>query len=150
MRWKRNSCYNLGKVKIISKACILKNMRQYQLCLVLNPTQEKKEQEELLKKIQLEVEKLEGKIDKQEEWGKKELSYPIKRSREGNFFLLTLSLPPASVSNLERKMKLEERVIRYLLVKNEDLVKTAKRKKPSYTKASEGEGGEKSSAKQNV
>lgn len=104
-------------------------MRQYQLCLVLNPSQEKKEQEDLLKKIQQEVEKLEGKIDKQEEWGKKELSYPIKRSREGNFFLLTLSLLPANVSNLERKMKLEERVIRYLFVKNDNLSVSKKGKK---------------------
>lgn len=96
-------------------------MRIYDLCLVLGPDQAKTDQEKLLAKIKGEVEKLDGKVEKQDEWGKRELSYPIKRSKEGVFFLLRLALPPSGSAALEKKIKIEEQILRYLLVKSESL-----------------------------
>ena len=104
-------------------------MRIYDLCLVFGPDQVKTDQEKLLAKIKEEVEKLDGKVEKQDEWGKRELSYPIKRFKEGVFFLLRLVLPSGSVAGLEKKIKIDEDILRYLLVKSEEV-----KKKPRQTR----------------
>lgn len=58
-------------------------------------------------------------MEKTDEWGKKELIYPIKKKNLGYYFLLELKLPPNGPGEIESKLKLEERIIRYLLVKKE-------------------------------
>lgn len=95
-------------------------MRKYELALVFPPDGEAKDREKLLGKVKEEVEKSKGKIEKVDEWGKKQLSFPMKHYQEGLFFLLEFSLPPESLSGLERKIKLEEGFIRYLLVRVDD------------------------------
>lgn len=97
--------------------------------MVLGPDQAKTDQEKLLAKIKAEVEKFDGKVEKQDEWGKRELSYPIRRAKEGVFFLLRLALPPESMAGLEKKIKIEEEILRYLLVKSEEV-----KKKPRQTR----------------
>jgi len=52
-------------------------------------------------------------------WGRKSLAYPINNHREGTYVLLLANMPPASLGELERNLKLSEEVIRYLLVKAE-------------------------------
>jgi ribosomal protein S6 len=53
-------------------------------------------------------------------WGRKRLAYPINNYRDGTYVLLNTKMPPASLVDLERDLKLSEDVIRYLLVKVEN------------------------------
>ena len=94
-------------------------MRDYELVLVISGDQEA--QDKLLAKVKKDLEALGGKIEKEEEWGKKELAYRIKRETEGIYFFWEIALPPEVVANFEQKLKLEEKILRHLLVKNEGL-----------------------------
>ena len=89
------------------------------MALVFSPKQETQEQEKFLAKISEAVIALKGKVKKTDDWGKKTLAYPIKRFEEGVFYLLELDLPPEAVLALDKKIKTEEDIIRYLLVKVE-------------------------------
>ena len=61
-----------------------------------------------------------GKIEKEEDWGVKELAYEIKKSTSGNFLYFVLELDPNSVKAISTKLEQEGEVIRFLLVRNEE------------------------------
>src|SRR5204862_631603 len=65
-----------------------------------------------------------GKIEKQEYWGLRGLAYRIKKNRKGHYVLLNINAPAAAVIEMERNMRINEDVIRYLTVKVEALEET--------------------------
>ncbi len=62
-----------------------------------------------------------GKIEKREYWGLRNLAYRIKKNRKGHYVLLNLDAPPGAVSELERTMRINEDVLRYLTIRVEEL-----------------------------
>jgi len=62
-----------------------------------------------------------GKVTKREYWGLRNLTYRIKKNRKGHYVLFNLDAPPAAVSELERNMRINEDVLRYLTVRVEAL-----------------------------
>ncbi len=62
-----------------------------------------------------------GKVEKREYWGLRNLSYRIKKNRKGHYTLLNLEAPPAAVSELERNMRINEDVLRYMTIRVEEL-----------------------------
>lgn len=94
-------------------------MRDYELVLVIDPEASGADQKKLVKSVKKIVEDLKGKVEKTDEWGKRELAYPIKKKNLGYYFLLAIKLPATAAIQIENKLKLEEKIIRYLLVKKE-------------------------------
>jgi small subunit ribosomal protein S6 len=62
-----------------------------------------------------------GKVEKREYWGLRNLAYRIKKNRKGHYVLFNLDAPPAAVNELERNMRINEDVLRYLTVRVEEL-----------------------------
>src|SRR5579872_864309 len=62
-----------------------------------------------------------GKVTKREYWGLRNLSYRIKKNRKGHYVLLNLDAPPAAVNELERNMRINEDVLRYLTIRVDEL-----------------------------
>jgi small subunit ribosomal protein S6 len=60
-----------------------------------------------------------GKVEKREYWGLRNLSYRMKKNRKGHYVLFNLEAPPAAVSELERNMRINEDVLRYLTIRVE-------------------------------
>ena len=58
-----------------------------------------------------------GKVEKQEYWGLRGLAYRIKKNRKGHYVLLNINAPSKAVIELERQLKINEDVLRYLTVK---------------------------------
>jgi small subunit ribosomal protein S6 len=58
-----------------------------------------------------------GKIEKQEYWGLRGLAYRIKKNRKGHYVLLNINAPSGAVIELERQLKINEDVLRYITVK---------------------------------
>lgn len=98
---------------------IINTMRGYELVLILNTSLAKDEQEKILVKIKKIIEDIDGKVGETNEWGKRGLTYPVKKQKEGIYFLLTLELPGKEAKGVEEKLKLEEAVLRHLLVRKE-------------------------------
>jgi small subunit ribosomal protein S6 len=92
-------------------------MRNYELILVVSPELPAEEQKEKLEKIKKIITSLKGEIKKTEEWGKKQLAYPIKKSEMGYYFLWEIQLPEKSLGELNQKLRIEESLLRYLIVK---------------------------------
>ena len=60
-----------------------------------------------------------GKVEKQEYWGLRSLAYRIKKNRKGHYVLLNINAPAKAVIELERQLKINEDVLRFLTVKVE-------------------------------
>lgn len=58
-----------------------------------------------------------GEVRKREYWGLRNLAYRMRKNRKGHYVLLNLSAPPAAIAELERTMRINEDVIRYLTVR---------------------------------
>lgn len=54
-------------------------------------------------------------------WGRRRLAYPIQRFRDATYVLFQFLASPSHLSEIERELKLDERVIRYLLVRQDNL-----------------------------
>ena len=60
-----------------------------------------------------------GKVEKQEYWGLRGLAYRIKKNRKGHYVLLNLNAPAKAIFELERQLKINEDVLRFLTVRVE-------------------------------
>lgn len=62
-----------------------------------------------------------GSVAKKEYWGLRNLSYKIKKNRKGHYVLFNIDAPPAAVQEMERQMRINEDILRFLTVKVEAL-----------------------------
>ncbi len=62
-----------------------------------------------------------GTVGKREYWGLRSLSYRIKKNRKGHYTLINIDAPAPAVAEMERLMRINEDVIRYLTVRVEAL-----------------------------
>lgn len=62
-----------------------------------------------------------GKVTKKENWGLRALAYRMHKNRKGHYVLLNIDAPAQALIEMERQMRLDEDVIRYLSVRVEEL-----------------------------
>src|SRR5690606_9581913 len=60
-------------------------------------------------------------VGKREYWGLRSLAYRIKKNRKGHYMLMNIDAPAAAVAEMERLMRINEDVIRYLTVRVDEL-----------------------------
>jgi small subunit ribosomal protein S6 len=62
-----------------------------------------------------------GEVKKREYWGLRNLAYRMRKNRKGHYVLLNIDAPPAAIAELERTMRINEDVIRYLTIRVDTL-----------------------------
>ena len=60
-----------------------------------------------------------GTVEKTEMWGVKSLAYRIKKNRKAHFTMLGLNTPAPAVAEMERQMRINEDVLRFMTIKVE-------------------------------
>jgi len=83
-----------------------------------------------------------GKVEKQEYWGLRTLAYRIKKNRKGHYVLLNLNAPSKAIVELERQLKINEDVLRFLTVRVEAFEQSNSSRKREREGAPPREGGE--------
>jgi small subunit ribosomal protein S6 len=61
-----------------------------------------------------------GKVGKVEYWGVKSLAYRIKKNRKAHYSLMNISGPAGAISEMERMMRINEDVLRFMTVRVEE------------------------------
>ena len=83
-----------------------------------------------------------GKVEKQEYWGLRGLAYRIKKNRKGHYVLLNINAPSSAVVELERQLKINEDVLRFMSVKVDQFdTSSNKNKREREDRKPEGEAG---------
>ncbi len=62
-----------------------------------------------------------GKVTKNEYWGLKSLSYRIKKNRKAHYSLLNIDAPSGAVVEMERQMRINEDILRFMTVRVDEL-----------------------------
>ena len=89
--------------------------KKYELTIVtdLNPkTKKGKTSLEKIKKIIADM----GAITEEKDWGKKNLAYPIQKQTSAYYYWFAFEANPAKVTRLDNILKLNDNVLRYLLI----------------------------------
>ncbi|MSO90524.1 MAG: 30S ribosomal protein S6 [Acetobacteraceae bacterium] len=60
-----------------------------------------------------------GAVKKREYWGLRSLAYRIKKNRKGHYMLLGLDAKPASVTEMERQLRINEDILRFMTIRIE-------------------------------
>ena len=62
------------------------------------------------------IESFGGKVGRVENWGLKSLTYRIKKNRKAHYALMDIDAPAAAVHEMERQMRINEDVLRYMTI----------------------------------
>ena len=92
-------------------------MNKYELTLILEAKTTVAKKKTVLETIEKMVKMLSGKVLEAEDWGVKELFHEIKKNKEGLYLHIPLELEAKSIRALEIKLKAEENILRYLVIK---------------------------------
>jgi len=92
-------------------------MPSYELVLIISPEVDDKEMPDFMTKLSELVNKVGGSVDEVNQWGRRKLAYPIKRSMEGNYVLTKVKMKPALTKELEANLRLSGKILRHLLIR---------------------------------
>jgi len=92
-------------------------MYDYETLAVLHPDLGEAGSKELVQKMRTVLESGRAEIKKVDEWGLRELAYVIRKQRRGIYVLLEYKAEPQAVAELERQLKLNDQVLRFLSVR---------------------------------
>ena len=95
-------------------------MRHYETIYIANPDFSEEAYKDLISKCNGIIEKNKGVPIKVEEWGKNRLAYLVKKFDRGSYVLLNFCGESGLTRELEREMKLDERVLKFQTVKLAD------------------------------
>ncbi len=62
-----------------------------------------------------------GSVSKRENWGLRTMAYKIKKNRKGHYVLFNIDAPAPAVHEMERQMRINEDVLRYMTVRVDEL-----------------------------
>ena len=99
-------------------------MREYELYLVLDADAEEDDISASLERVTQLITAghgtTNGEVIKQDARGKRRLAYPVDKKTEGQDTIITFQTPPQALPEIERVIKLDELVLRYLLVRTSE------------------------------
>lgn len=115
---------------------ILATPRQYEVVFIVDPGADDEEVSRLTESHKQIITDQGGTITKEESWGKRPLAYEILHHTDGNFVLLEIEGSGREIAELERRMRVNDRIIRYLTVRvDEDRRRAEKFKQRRARKA---------------
>jgi len=97
-------------------------MRQYETLFIVNPDSSEEDLKAVATKIKGVVSGMNGIVTSYDEQGKKKLAYSVKKQNKGYYVLMDYVGSADIVSEIERNMRLDDRVLKYLTVKLADQV----------------------------
>ena len=103
--------------------------RQYELAYVVSPTVTDDGVNELHERISEIVQQLGGTIDNTDVWGRRRLAYEINRHREGTYVIVLLTGPGGMVTELERRLRVMEQLLRHLVIRVDEVMRKAAHKR---------------------
>ena len=93
-------------------------MRTYEVLFILSPQLPEEEATALVTEFRGVAEKTGATLKNEEAWGRRRLAYSIEKFTEGNYHLFVLE-SDGSLSELDRRMRNSDRVLRHIIVRTD-------------------------------
>src|SRR5437762_11076006 len=101
--------------------------RQYELVYILPPDTTEQQVTDLHGQVEAVVSRLNGKIEKTDNWGRKRLAYEIGHNKEGVYVLDVINGTGELMKELDRRLKVMDQVIRHMIVRVDEEKKVVER-----------------------
>src|SRR5437773_7331617 len=101
--------------------------RQYELVYILPPDTTEQRITELHTQVEAVVSRMNGRIEKTENWGRKRLAYEIGHHKEGVYVLEVINGSGELMKELDRRLKVMDLVIRHMVVRVDEEKKVVDR-----------------------
>ena len=92
-------------------------MNKYEMMFIVKATMESDEVKKTAEAIKNVVSDLKGKVVEMKELGEKKLAYPIQKEINGYYFVMQIEASKEAEAELNRKAKLDENILRHLIVR---------------------------------
>ncbi|MDH3493226.1 MAG: 30S ribosomal protein S6 [Acidobacteriota bacterium] len=103
------------------------NNRVYELMYIADPTVEQAKIGQLNSEIESLIETEGGKVVNTDDMGRRPLAYRIKQFTEGYYFLFEIEGSGREIAELERRLRVNDKVVRYLTVRVDEERKAAEK-----------------------
>jgi len=105
-------------------------MRIYEELFIVKPDAPEEEVDAFVETLRTQLTTAGATVDKVDKWGKRRLAYRVDKYREGSYVLFQFTGGPEIVSELERRLRVSDVVLKFLTVRiDETLKRLEKRKK---------------------
>jgi small subunit ribosomal protein S6 len=101
--------------------------RQYELIYILPPDTTEAQVTELHAQVEAVVSRMNGQIEKTENWGRRKLAYEISHQKEGVYVLEVINGSGELMKELDRRLRVMDQVIRHLIVRVDEEKKVVDR-----------------------
>ena len=124
------------------------NLRRYETIYITYADLPDEEITTLIEHYSAIVKAQKGTLIKTEKWGKRKLAYEINKQSRGNYVLLDFAGGSAVVVELERNLRIDDKILKYMTVKTKNAVTLQEIEKETAVSAGEGKAEETSPADQ--
>lgn len=95
-------------------------MKAYELLFFVAPSIDEETRVAVMKRIETTIADGKGTVDNVDNWGKRKLAYEINGLTDGDYTLLDFHADPADVAELDRVLRINDAVVRHMIVKRTD------------------------------
>jgi small subunit ribosomal protein S6 len=101
--------------------------RKYEIGFVINPEASEEEVKKIIDSIVEIIKNAGGNIENVDEWGRRKLAYPVQKHNEGIYVFINANMVGSTFVTIERRLKLTEKVMRFIVLRMDDKMKKANR-----------------------
>ncbi len=98
-------------------------MRHYEICFIVHPDQSE-QVPGMVERYRATVTAKGGSIHRLEDWGRRQLAYPIQKIHKAHYVLMNIECDGETLNELEHSFKFNDAVLRHLTVKMKAAVTT--------------------------
>ena len=103
------------------------SVRQYDLVFILPPDTTEQQATEMHDQIAGIVSRMNGTIEKTENWGRRKLAYEIGHNKEGVYVLEVINGGGDLVKEIDRRLKVIDAIVRHMIVRVDEETKVVER-----------------------
>ncbi len=105
----------------------MNGQRQYELVYVLSPQATEQDINDLHAQVESTIGRFGAQLAKTENWGRRKLAYEIGGHKEGTYVLEVIDGGGDVMKEIERRLKVNEQVLRHLVVRVDEELRAAER-----------------------
>ena len=94
-------------------------MRHYEICFLVHPDQSE-QVPAMLERYRNMIEEKKGSIHRLEDWGRRQLAYPIAKLHKAHYVLMNIECDNDTLADLEGAFKFNDAVLRHLTIRRQD------------------------------
>jgi small subunit ribosomal protein S6 len=101
-------------------------LRKYEAVIIIHPDASEDEQKIVLKRNREIIQSFKGEMNHLDTWGKRKLANPVNKVNRGTYFHMTFEANGDAITELERTMRINDKVLRFQHTRLDDRVSLPK------------------------